>query len=74
MLMLLVVFPLRTAAQLCRFFEWFIIERLWNIPARLLEWFNRVGEPLRTESIRLSVVTILLATTALLGIIVVLGN
>ena len=68
--LLAVVLPLRGLAQLCRFFEWFIIERLWDLPRRAPEWLARLGEPLRGETVRLSVAAILLATAALLAVIV----
>jgi hypothetical protein len=68
--LLAVVLPLRAAAQLCRFFEWFIIERLWELPRRATEWLGGLGEPLQGGTVRLSVAAILLATAALLGVIV----
>jgi hypothetical protein len=72
--LLAVVLPLRGVAQLCRFFEWFIIERLWDLPRRAPEWLARLGEPLRGGTVWLSLAAILLATAALLGVIVGLGK
>ena len=72
--LLAVVLPLRGVAQLCRFLEWFIIERFWDLPRRLTELLWRIGEPLQPGTLRFSVLTVLLATAALLGVIIGLGN
>ncbi|MFQ5732662.1 MAG: hypothetical protein ACE5KM_12005 [Planctomycetaceae bacterium] len=71
---LMVVLPLRAGAQLCRLFEWFIIERLWELPRQVPRLLRHLGEPLQSQSARTSVLTILLATGALLGVILGLGN
>jgi len=74
LLLLSVILPLRGLAQLCRLVEWIVIERLWELPRYAVELLGRLGAPFQPQTVRFSLLAILLATAALLGVIVGLGS
>jgi NADH:ubiquinone oxidoreductase subunit 5 (subunit L)/multisubunit Na+/H+ antiporter MnhA subunit len=65
-LFLTVALPVRAAAQLARFLDWFLIDHLVSaIPAQVAEWAGQSFEPIQRKSVSFYVVSTLIGTAML---------
>ena len=72
---LLGVLPVRGAAQLCRFFDWIVIDALFTaLPARILRLLAGAAGPLQNRLVQFYALSLAFAAAVLLVVLTLLGG